>query len=166
MRNPLVLILSIVLVVCFPFDASAKVPLDQMDIADQKEIRAENQKRQHEYEKYEAELDVERELGKKRASLWKKEQAKLTQEYRKQRSDRLSQIAAEKEKEAVSREKQKQIRAQMAIEESEYNAKLVNRKMEILYGKDDPDGAKEDVVADEEAQDTRPFWEKMFDKKK
>lgn len=158
--------LLITLIIGSPLNAAAKVPLDQMDISDQQEIRTERQKRLREYEKIEAELDVEREMNKKRASQWKKEQAKLTQEYRKQRADRIAQIEAEREKEAVSREKQKQVRAQMAIEESEYKAKLVNRRMEILYGKDDADKTEEDEVVEGEVEDKRPFWEKMFDLKK
>lgn len=146
--------------------SDAKVGTSEKNIDDQHSDRAEHQKRVREYEEVEAQKDLDRELKKKRSAQWRKEQAKLRKEFRQLRSDRLAEIRSERDKELSARARQKEIRAQMAIEESEYKTEKVNRKMDILYGKGDAGEGADDEAVDGESSEEKPFWEKLMDFRK
>ena len=162
-KSPIIL-LTVFFILNVAAVSSAKVPISERDLDERRELRSARKERIREYEKFEADNDLDREKMKKRSALWKKEQAKLTQDYRQLRSDRLQQLEAEKEKESAARARQKEIRAQMSIDESEYKAELVQRKMEVLYGQDEADSDEADL--NEEKADKKPFWEKWLTKNK
>jgi len=145
--------------------SDAKTPDSEKDLIERRELKSAHNERVREYEKFEAQNDLERELSKKRTAQWKKEQAKLTQDFRKLRGERFAQINAEKAKELAARARQKEISAQLKIEESEHRAKLAQRKMEVLYGKEEAQDVDEGLAESKEAQ-KKPFWEKWLEPKK
>jgi hypothetical protein len=147
-------------------DAHAKTAAGEKSVSQQRELRSAHQERIREAEMLEVQSDLERQSIKKRNALWKNEQAKLTQEFRQRRGERLAQIDAEKAKETAARSRQKEIWAQMELEESEHKVRLAQRKMEILYGKESPnkDARGEETAGTEQAQ-KKPFWEKWLEPK-
>ena len=101
------IIVTIFLMLCCTQASEAKVGFSEQSFKDQQDIRQAHQNRLREYEEIKAQQKLDRELKKKRSALWKKEQARLTQEFRQRRTARLVELEEEKDKEKLVENYQK-----------------------------------------------------------